>query len=255
MLKIETLDKVINDIKRGENIDLYLTIPVAILVGFLNLVGLFPPTLIPPLTLVVLGLITVTILGSRHRVEQLAEKLTPSVGGVFVKNFPHLDQDLESASDYWFVGLVRSKPVRDLYSIAERKLRQGHSVKILTVHPDPTVVEFVEMRTYGPSSVKMTCADIEAALEILCHLKQIAPDKFMIRTIRHPLSHGVTAIDPNSNSGILYINNYSFKTTEGSVPKFLLRAKDGDWYNFYRQELYNLWEAGVEWKCVPSVKP
>ena len=65
----------------------------------------------------------------------------------------------------------------------------------------------------------------------------------------HPLGHGIVGISPASAVGKLYINNYPFKTPGGSLPRFTLRAKDGRWYQLFRQELYNLWGAGVEWKC------
>jgi hypothetical protein len=49
---MKLLNRILNDIKRGENVDLYLTVPTAILVGILNLAGVLSPTLVAPLTLV-----------------------------------------------------------------------------------------------------------------------------------------------------------------------------------------------------------
>ena len=49
-----------DDIRQGENIDLYLTILAAILFVILNLAGLAPDTFLAPLTLSVLALLAVT---------------------------------------------------------------------------------------------------------------------------------------------------------------------------------------------------
>lgn len=247
---MKLLSRILHDIKRGENIDLYLTVPTAILVGILNLVGILPPTFVAPLTLVVLGLITITILGSRYRIEQLTDKLMPSAESIFSKKFPPtLDQDIENASDVWLIGILGSKHARDFYPIIEQKLQKGHSVKILTVHPDPVIVEFAEMRVYGVANLKTTCADIETGLKTFCHLKETAPNNLIIRTIRYPLGYGVVAINPDSVLGTLYIRNYPFKMPGGAKPKFTLHAKDGYWYEFFKQEIQNLWNAGSEWKC------
>lgn len=132
---MKLLNRILSDIKCGENIDLYLTVPTAILVGILNLAGVLSPTLVAPLTLVVLGLITITILGSRYRVEQLADKLTPSAESIFKKKSPPtLEQDIENAFDLWLVGVLGSKHARDFYSIIEQKLKKGHLIKILTIY-------------------------------------------------------------------------------------------------------------------------
>lgn len=230
---MKLLNRILNDIKRGENVDLYLTVPTAILVGIFNLAGVLSPTLVAPLTLVVLGLITITILGSRYRVEQLADKLTPSAESIFnEKSPPTIEQDIENASDVWLVGVLGKKHARDFYSIIEQKLKKGHSIKILTIHPEPAVVEFEEMRIYGLANVKTTCSDIETGLKSFCYLKQISPNNLMIRTIRYPLGYGVIGINPDDASGVLYIRNYAFKMPGGAKPKFTLRTKDGFWYDF-----------------------
>ncbi|MEO1208312.1 MAG: hypothetical protein AAFX78_02105 [Cyanobacteria bacterium J06638_20] len=244
------MKRILNDIKRGENLDLYLTIPAAVLVGVLNLLGIVSPALVAPLTLIVLGFITITILGSRYRVEQLADKLMPSVQTIFSEKSPsNLDQDIENALDVWLIGILHSKHARDWYSVIEKKLQKGHSVRILTVHPDPVILEFTEMRVYGFGNVKIKCSDIEAGLETFCSLKKLSPNNLLIRTIHYPLARGFVGINPDAASGSLYIRTYSFKTPGGAQPKFTLRAKDGYWYDFFKQEIQNLWDAGNEWPC------
>lgn len=247
---MKLINQIFSDIKRGANIDLYLTIPAAILVGFLNIIGVLPADLVAPLTLVVLGLVTITILGSRYQVEQLSRKMKPSPQSVFKEKFPQtLEEDMRKASELWFVGMLQAKHARDFYHLIEEKLRKGHSIRILTVYPDPEIVKFTEMRVYGVASVKAACSNIEIGLEAFCKLKQIAPSNFEIRTIRYPMNRGFTAINPSSSSGSLYIREYAFQTPGGAKPKFTLHSQDGAWYSFYKRELENIWNAGEEWSC------
>lgn len=106
-----------------------------------------------------------------------------------------------------------------------------------------------EMRAYTKGNVERASNEIQNSLQDFCELRQIAPKKIEIRTIHHPLGHGVVATDPDTPLGALYISNYPFKTKGGSLPRFVLRPKDGRWYDLYRQELKNLWDNSSEWSC------
>ena len=74
-----------DDIRKGENIDLYLTIAAAVIFVVLNLVGVASTSFLAPLTLAVLGLLAITNLGNRHRMEELlAQKaLTLKTAAIF----------------------------------------------------------------------------------------------------------------------------------------------------------------------------
>ena len=70
---MKLVNRIVQDIQRGENLDLYLTIPAAFIVGLINLTGLIRPEFVASITLIVLGAVATTILGNRYRVVQLAE--------------------------------------------------------------------------------------------------------------------------------------------------------------------------------------
>ena len=72
---IPTLKRIWKDIRKGENIDLHITVAVAITLTVLNLVGLAPQALVGPITLTVLSLLAITSLGNRYRLEHTLEKL------------------------------------------------------------------------------------------------------------------------------------------------------------------------------------
>ncbi len=38
------------------------------------------------------------------------------------------------------------------------------------------------------------------------------------------------------------------------MPRYLLRVRDGHWYDFFKAELKALWAAGAEWTCVEEAK-
>jgi len=248
---MEILRRVWEDIRRGENVDLYVAAPLAIVVAILGMLGITSSQLISSITLVILGLLATSLLTSRHAVKELSQKLTQTANTIFFKELAesNFESDFENATDLWLVGVSLTTIIRIHYSLIERKLRAGHTIKALLVHPEGPAVEMAEMRAYGRPNVERARNEIRNALQDLCDLGQVAPGRLEIRTIQHPLGHGVIAKDPETASGVIYIQNYPFKTEGGSRPKFVLRARDGFWYDFFKRELYNLWENGSQWSC------
>lgn len=248
---MKLLRQIWDDIRHGENIDLYVAAPLAIFIAILGIFGITSPQLISSITLVILGLLATSLLTSRHSVKELSQKLTQTSDTIFFKDLAesNFEADFESATDLWLVGVSLTTIVRVHYSLIEKKLRAGYTIKALLVHPDGPAVEMAEIRAYGRPGVDRARNEIRNTLQDLCDLSQVAPGRLEIRTIQHPLGHGVIAKDPETASGIIYIQNYPFKTEGGARPKFVLRAKDGYWYDFYKKELHNLWETGSEWRC------
>ena len=243
------LQRVWDDIKKGENVDLYVTVVVALGLALLNLVGLAPQNWLAPITLAVLGLLAISTLGSRYHFEELSRKIMQS-GDVFLEEFPpRIRDDFEAGSEILLVGVTLTRTIKTYYSLIERKLQKGHTIKVLLVHPDGPAVEMAETRVYGRMDVKRTIMDIRSVLQDLCDLRIVAPDRLYIRTIQTPLGYGAIAVNPNLPSGSLYLEHYPYKVPGGSKPKFVLHAKDGHWYEFFREELLTLWENGIDWKC------
>lgn len=248
---MKQLHRVWEDIQHGENVDLYVAVPLAILIAILGIFGITSPQLVSSITLIILGLLASSLLANRHAVQELSQRLVQTSETIFFKDLAdtNVEPDFESADDLWLVGVSLTTIIRIHYSIMERKLRAGQTIKALLVHPDGPAIEMAEIRAYGQPNIERARDEVRNALEDLCALKRVAPSKLEIRTIQHPLGHGVIAGDLETASGKIYIQNYPFKTEGGSRPKFVLQPKDGFWYDFFKEELHNLWEYGIEWQC------
>lgn len=241
-----------HELKRGENLDLYVTVIAAVTIAALNLFGIGQAYTMP-LTLAVLALLALSILGSRHQNQELVQALAETAERVFQDEFPpSLKADFAAATEVWMVGVTLATPIDVYYSLLQTKLKQGHVIKVLMVQPDSPAVAMAEMRAFGRPNAARTNATIVNHLSDFCDLRTLAPDRMEIRTIAHPLGHGLVAVNPDSAAGVLYISNYPFRTAGGSLPKLVLRPQDGKWYELYRQELHNLWEAAQEWSCSES---
>jgi hypothetical protein len=239
-----------DDIRSGENIDLYITVIVAIGLAILNVIGVAPQTYLAPITLAVLGLLAITSLGNRYRIEELLQKQVQSTDTFYVEEYPSsYKNDFETAEELWLIGVSLRRTFQANYPKIEQKLRQGHIIKVLLVHPEGAGLEMAVSRNYARREVEPKSNEIRFNLQLLCDLRKSFPDKIEVRTIQYPLAYGVTAANPDTASGTLYLEHYCFRTASDSLPRFVLRAKDGRWYDFFKSEIRALWNAGTEWPC------
>ncbi len=247
---MQNIKQIWDDIRKGENLDLYIAVPLAIILALLNILGIASPDLIAPITLAILGLIATALLGTRHAVNNLSKKLTQSADTFFLDEYPTtFKADLESATDLWIVGVSLTTPIRTYYSLLESKLRKGHKIKVLLVDPESHAIELSEMRAYGRANTERAKNEIHNSLEDLCILKNSSPQNMEVRVINQTLGFGIFGMNPDTTTGSLYLKYYSFKTPGGPKPKIALHSRDGKWYELFKTELHNLWDNGVEWTC------
>jgi len=244
---MKILSTIWNDIRSGDYIDVYITILAVFTLCILNILGEAPADWLNSVILGALGVLGISALRSAHHFQQITSLMSSS-RQLFQNTFPSsLHDELVASDELWFVGVSLTRTIKTYYADLETHLRKGHLIKVLLVHPEGAAVEMAESRVYGRSNVARAKADIRAVLEDLCRLKTIAPEKMLIRTIQNPLAFGAVAINPESLHGALYLEHYSYQMTGGSVPKFVLREAYDEWYDFFRDEMRNLWEHGVEW--------
>lgn len=247
---IRILERIWNDIRKGENIDLYVTIVVAIALATLNLLGTAIQSYIAPVTLAVLALLAITSLGNRHRIEELLRKQSISLDNFYMKEYPsNYQENLVAARELWILGVTLHRTIQENYAVMEQKLVQGHHIKVLLIHPEGPGIEMAVQRNYTLREVGPQSSDTRVTLQLLCRLVNSAPDRIEVRTIQFPLAYGATVINPNAATGVLYLEHYCFRSSPESWPRLVLQASDGQWYDFFLREIEALWAAGVEWPC------
>lgn len=245
------LERIWQDIQRGENIDLYVTVIAAVILAVLNILGVTASTWVAPLTQAILALLAITILGNRHRLEMLLEASSGTTKQPFIEEFPpELSTDLEKARDVWVIG-VHSRDVMGRYfSLFQEKVERGDHFHILFLNPDGSAAAMTAMRIPGNHDPNQERALIASSLNIACRLKEMAPDHVEIRTIDYLFGYGGLVLDPDTSWGVAYVQRYTFRKFGGSrKPKYVYRRKDGTWYELICFELKEFWKSADPWKC------
>jgi hypothetical protein len=170
---------------------------------------------------------------------------------IFLRDFPSsYMSDLHEARELWLVGVSLRDTVSRLQSVLERKLKRGHSLRVLLAEPLASVVEPAVRRTSKEQDLgdatEDKCREIRRSLRILraLQLDHSADDQLQIRTTRYPLGYGVHGMNPAEPDGALYVKLYPYKAEELEKPKFILRRDRDQWYDSFERELFALWQDG-----------
>jgi hypothetical protein len=236
-----------NDIKRGENVDLYITVFAAIILAVLSILGIASETWLAPLTLVVLALLAYSMLGNRYQIAEAYQQLTQTAEGLLQQHWPDdkLSEDIKRSKELLIISVSLARTTRTLYPTFEEKLKRGDTIKILLVNPESPACEITANRVYVDTDVERNRRGIEATLKTLSNLKQLTSGKLEIRLTDYPPSFGGFIIDPGTADGVTYLKHYTYKMSEEDIPRVVFHVSDKYWYKFFTKQAEILWQDSV----------
>jgi hypothetical protein len=243
------LQRVWQDFQQGENIDLYVTVAVSMVLVVLGLINIVPESWILPLNLAVLALLSIAILGNRYRTETVLKKIDTQ-GTPFLTRIPQeeLSQDIEKSKNVIVLGQNLGFTMRVHYPLFREKLRRGDTVQILLVDPDSPVCEMAVKRNPEPTTVEDQQSLIRQSLRMCDQLIRETSGELEVRLIDWLPSFGAVVVDPELSRGAIYRWNYSYNTHIVNQPQMVLRPEDGHWYELFREEIYAMWEGATRWE-------
>lgn len=232
----------IDDVKKGENIDLYITVLLAIILTVLHLLHFIPVEKLGTLTLVVLTILAYTILGNRHRLEEILENVATKISGSdFLSEFPpSFSEKLKNSKETMIVGTHISSLLTSYHQVFGDKIKAGHSLKVLLMLPDGQASKMATMRFPGKINPDTENVRIKSSIETLNELKAIAPDLLEIRTIDFLFDYTAYFFDSN----IIFVERHTFKISGGpNKPKAVYERGDGKWFHHLESEIKLMWET------------
>lgn len=247
---MEFFRRIVSDIRKGENIDLYFFAFAALTLAILNGLGLASKTLVESVTLALLGLLAAYSLGIRDRLSNISSKLT-GTNNLLYEELPSdlRDTVISNSKELFIIGISLSRTVATFYSQLEKKLKDGQKIKILVVDPNGEAAKLLPQRIYRPITNQRLSDKISDTLLLACSLYSKAPDQIEIRTIDFPIPFGCFASNIELSDGSIYVEYYSYKTTRDLPCVVVSSRKDPHWYSVYKTEILNLWNAGQKWHC------
>ena len=243
--------KIIEDLRSGENLDVYITIFLAMVIATLDILDLTSDDFIAPLILATLAVLAFSSLYTRQQNEEIINKLDLPYGNLFLDKWPDdFQSNVKLSQSVLIVGVSLTRTLDSYYKIFEEKIKQGDQIKILLVRPGSVSVKLAASQMSAPNHERYVNQRIQESLQILCHLYKYENQKFEIRVIDRNLSYYATLLNHDTtNTGMIYMQLYSYKPIDPGFPKHVFYQDDGAPYAHFSQEIMALWNDGTECTC------
>ena len=239
---MKIISQIWNEIRQGENIDVYLTIGAAIILSMLSLMGWNVGDKVAGVTLAVLALLAIGNLVNRHKFEAMLERHFGST--FFMKSYPKdtWRKDLETAKEIWLIGQDLGRLIEGERLLLESCIQKGGVIRVLIVNPDDLhAIEYMRRANTEQEDVNEIQGKIRLSLAKWRKLAKSHEAKVEIRLIDHPLAFGTNAINLGSNDGKIYLDLYKYKVEFDGRVKLILSPIDKVWYEVYREQIFALW--------------
>jgi len=247
------LKQIWDDIKRGENLDLYLTIVVVFGLGILNIVGSPPQAWVTSATLAALGVLAISALRrERHTGEYELGKRLGQLGISQVyqdrHKLPKLDDYLGRAKlDVLIVGISLYGMITSHRGWFERKIAAGCSFRFLLPASLPDMSHLTHLA--DEVAIRQTRYDLERTLhEVVDLAEKTTPIKgkarVEVRVFNFIPTMGVVMVDSHKRSGSIRIELYPYASPIDKRPAVELQATQEDdcLYDFIRTRYEDLWQ-------------
>ena len=246
------LKRIWSDFEKGENVDLYITILVAIVLVILNLINIVPSNWLTPLNLTVLALICITLLGNRYRLETILSQTAHKGYELLHEYPPKLTQDILRSKELLIIGVDLSGDLKQSYAVLMEKLRRGDSVKILLVNPDSSACQVAAMLHFEPMSSNEKQSIVRRTLRICKELKKQTSGELEVRLTDCVPTFGGFLVNNDTSDSVLYLKLYRYRSYDGNKPILIFHSYDDYWYPFFKGEMITLWNDSTVWPDINS---
>jgi hypothetical protein len=245
------IERIVDDVKSGKNIDLYASVVVAFVLIVLNIFGVVNQEYFVPVALAILAILTYTTLNLKHDISEVREyTFAGTTRQEFISDFPpEFQSQLDAAHDVWFSGTHLSSALTAYHELLLNKLKRHGKLRFLLVSPDGHSALLAAKRFPGTVPPDQERIRIRTSLTTLAELAKASPDQVEIRVIDFPIEYTTFFIDPESPSAVLYVERATYKISGGiHKPKFIFRRHDGKWFDHVANEVRLLWNDATVWK-------
>jgi hypothetical protein len=244
------------DIRRGQNVDLYVTVFLALGLAVLNVLGLASELWTISAILAALGILAVSALSSRHCLRAVSDSTDkalqaiqirfgerPSAEQFFLDNMPSLEPHLLKAKDIRMSGVVLQRTVRDNLNTLVTCLKEGANIQIILLDPESAAARRTTDEHFPLERLKAHSEATWQNLMWLCR-QPSCTGTLEIRLSEERLFGNIIAIDADKKYGVIFVEMRPQRwISGGSRPRFELRpTRDGYWFHFYKDQFDGLWK-------------
>jgi Domain of unknown function (DUF5919) len=183
-----------------------------------------------------------------------ASRVERAPSPTFTEEFgPEFEVAISGARSLMITGLARNGFVKQRYSLLERLVNSGCTIRVLLVDPDCSAVGQLADRYYADRQALAVRPGIEQTLRLLHDLIQGGNTNLEVKLTDHPIGMGLVAIDPDHPESVVrsaFLEYYTFRAP--LEPKFVLSPTTNPiWYEHFMREADELWQAAKPFVSEP----
>jgi hypothetical protein len=253
------------DLRHGKDIELYITVPVAVVVTVANLLGQASAKVVTAVTLALLTLLTVALLKLRRQSDRLhtaidhLEQPDDLIGRLFRNE--HDSEEVKSLikgarNEVWLWGSVLADHIGLLAPYLERAILRGLVVKVLLIKPAPSGVMTMAVLRSGHTDDTELQHMLNANLYRLRQsagriTSQAASDqhhgRLEVRTVDYLAPYAMFAYDPDLPTGRMDVRIAGLQVDVDTRPTFTVTAANaGRWYQHFKEQFEAAWRLAEE---------
>ncbi|MFX0140782.1 MAG: hypothetical protein ACFFDN_44500 [Candidatus Hodarchaeota archaeon] len=241
--------RILDDFKKGENIDLALIVILVLIITILDLLDIADNELVSSITLATLGLIGIGLLITRYRIEDIYRVRDEENLIRFHKERLSLfREDLKSAKEIWMLGIILSTTTTNYFNDFKIWVSKGTKIRTLIVNMNVIDVEKIAQRFSRGGTAKHFLSSFDQTIN---QYKEISLEAKGDKDVRLKLINFIPPfslyIFPSSNcDGIIYGEIYGYKSKDGSIPRFRITEYNLQWYKHYMSQFELMWNDAEE---------
>lgn len=240
------IKQLLDDIRRGENIDLIVTIGLVLVISVLNSLGWASATLVSSITLATIGLIAIGFLVTRYRLEDIYRKEdAPNAVHFAMQRIPTFASDLAAAKEIWMTGIILRGTTTGNFHEFRKKAEQKGKFRVLILNINKIDMGKVLRQFSRGGSEEQFLADFKQTINQYQEISRSARNagNIQLRLMDFVPPFRIYIFPKLEGDGVLYVEIYSYKAPFGSVPKFRISKQENpEWYGYFANQFEAMWK-------------
>lgn len=240
------------DIKRGVNLDIYITVIVSVVIAILGVTGIANNAVLFSAVLATLALLSTSLLVNRKDNDGIRDALAQikparSKADDFFDLEHELDeliQNIRSARRVYIWGTTFTTHIPLFKDFIKQGLQSGLEIKFLLVKPESSAIKMAAFRGLDLEEETLN-SNLRVNLKILDNLsKGTPPGKLEFRVVDYLAPYAVYFFDPHLPSGHMFAHMSTFRVQNNLFrPSFrLTRKEDNLWVEHFLNQFETIWE-------------
>lgn len=248
------------EVRAGENLDLYVTIVLAVIVAVLSVFQIVQLELVISVLLTVIAIIASALIVNRRitgelsrtnqQVKSALDEIKASIvrkplaADVFREGYPDFKSMLNAATSVSVLGAVLSTSVSRYNSDFVKLLERGGTIRMLISEPTPEVLKMQSFRSSTIQDNDFLISTSRNSIKSIKAISERAPfqGNLDLRTMPYLPPYGIIIITEPNDLSTVFVRISSFRVSATEQPTFEVNNQDDkEWFAFYAQQFEYMW--------------